>query len=402
MGGMGRTINGSYAKYVTLPASNVLPLETELDWAELAAIPESYATAWTCLHDNLSLQESDVVLVRGGTSTLGQAAINIAANIKNVTVLATTRKTDHLPLLESLGCDTALIDQPELSQEVRSLYPDGIDAVMDIVGNTTLKDSLQMVRKGGYVCNAGFLGGGDPMSFNPLTDMPSSVNLNFFASFMLGTKDFPLTDIPMQEIVDRVSQGEYQAKPAHIFQFIAIGKAHEMMESNGATGKIVVRCRTGHHRTPPLHLHDELASGKLVKKLPSLAFRPSQSKPYDTAKSRLCCSSRSASRISSGRVRGFCRDALMYRPVRNLNTTQWGIAVRSSIRPRGIIATGLRTTHPMSALIIRHCQIRPELIQMSIAGLQDLDTCPYQPVPDVESLPLDRCRRLARDVVDDA
>ena len=241
MGGMGRTINGSYAEYVTLPASNVFPLQTGLDWAELAAIPESYATAWSCLHDNLSLQEGDVVLVRGGTSALGQAAINIAANIKNVTVLATTRNPEHLPLLESLGCDTGLIDQPELSQEVRSLYPDGIDAVMDIVGNTTLKDSLQMVRKGGYVCNAGFLGGGDPMSFNPLTDMPSSVNLNFFASFMLGTKDFPLTDIPMQTIVDRVAQGRYHAKPAHIFPFEAVGKAHEMMESNGAAGKIVVK-----------------------------------------------------------------------------------------------------------------------------------------------------------------
>ncbi|HFD79611.1 MAG TPA: alcohol dehydrogenase [Gammaproteobacteria bacterium] len=241
MGGMGRTINGSYAEYVTLPAGNVFPLQTGLDWAELAAIPESYATAWSCLHDNLSLHEGDVVLVRGGTSALGQAAINIASNVKNVTVLATTRKSEHLPLLESLGCDTGLIDRPELSQEVRRLCPDGIDAVMDIIGNTTLKDSLQMVRKGGSVCNAGFLGGGDPMSFNPLTDMPSSVNLNFFASFMLGTKDFPLTDIPMQEIVDRVSQGEYQAKPAHTFLFNETSKAHEIMESNGATGKIVVR-----------------------------------------------------------------------------------------------------------------------------------------------------------------
>ena len=241
MGGMGRTINGSYAEYVTLSAGNVFPLETRLDWAELAAIPESYATAWSCLHDNLSLQEGDVVLIRGGTSALGQATINIAANTKDVTVLATTRNPERLALLESLGCHTGLIDRPELSQEVRRLYPDGIDAVMDIVGNTSLKDSLKMVKKGGSVCNAGFLGGGDSMSFNPLTDMPSSVNLNFFASFMLGSKDFPLTDIPMQEIVDRVSRGEYLAKPAHVFQFDEISKAHEMMESNSAIGKIVVR-----------------------------------------------------------------------------------------------------------------------------------------------------------------
>ena len=241
MGGMGRTINGSYAEYVTLSAGNVFPLQTELEWAELAAIPESYATAWSCLHDNLSLQEGDVVLVRGGTSALGQAAINIAANIKNATVLATTRNPGHLPLLESLGCQTGLIDQPDLSQEVRGLYPDGINGVLDIVGNTTLKDSLKMVKKGGSVCNAGFLGGGDPISFNPLTDMPSSVNLNFFASFMLGSKGFPLTDIPMQTIVDRVAQGVYQARPVHIFPFNATGKAHEMMESNSTAGKMVVR-----------------------------------------------------------------------------------------------------------------------------------------------------------------
>ncbi|MGV6806721.1 MAG: zinc-binding dehydrogenase [bacterium] len=240
MGGMGRTINGSYAEFVTLPAANVFPLQTDLAWSELAAIPESYATAWSCIHHNLALQEGGVLLVRGGTSALGQAAINIAANIKNVMVLATTRNPERLALLESLGCQKAMIDQPELSNQVRALYPDGIDGVLDIVGNTTLKDSLKMVKKGGTVCNAGFLGGGEPLSFNPLIDMPSSVNLNFFASFMLGTKDFPLTDIPMQAIVDRVSQGIYQAKPAHVFRFGEIARAHEMMEANNAAGKIVV------------------------------------------------------------------------------------------------------------------------------------------------------------------
>ena len=240
MGGMGRTINGSYAEYVSLPAGNVFPLQTDLAWTELAAIPESYATAWSCIHHNLSMQEGGVVLVRGGTSALGQAAINIAANLRNVTVLATTRNPDRLALLESLGCQTAMIDHPELSNEVRHRYPDGIVGVVDIVGNTTLKDSLKMVKKAGTVCNAGFLGGGEPLSFNPLTDMPPSVNLNFFASFMLGTRDFPLTDIPMQAIVDKASQGIYQARPAHVFHFHKIAKAHEKMEANSATGKIVI------------------------------------------------------------------------------------------------------------------------------------------------------------------
>ena len=56
MGGMGRSLNGSYAEFAQVPAGNVVPLATNLDWEDLAAIPESYATAWSCLHGNLSIE----------------------------------------------------------------------------------------------------------------------------------------------------------------------------------------------------------------------------------------------------------------------------------------------------------------------------------------------------------
>jgi hypothetical protein len=63
------------------PATNVAAIETTLDWTDLAAIPESYATAWPALHGNLELQPGESLLVRGGTSALGQAAINLAADL---------------------------------------------------------------------------------------------------------------------------------------------------------------------------------------------------------------------------------------------------------------------------------------------------------------------------------
>src|SRR6266478_2952547 len=56
MGGLGRTINGSYAEYTRAPASNVALIESDLPWAELAAIPETYATAWTCLWRDLVIR----------------------------------------------------------------------------------------------------------------------------------------------------------------------------------------------------------------------------------------------------------------------------------------------------------------------------------------------------------
>src|ERR1700684_888645 len=80
MGGLGRTINGSYAEYTRAPVSNVALIEADLPWAVLAAIPETYATAWTCLFRNLEIQKGQLLVIRGATSSFGQAALKMAVN----------------------------------------------------------------------------------------------------------------------------------------------------------------------------------------------------------------------------------------------------------------------------------------------------------------------------------
>jgi NADPH:quinone reductase-like Zn-dependent oxidoreductase len=241
MGGMGRTFDGSYAELTRVPASNVVPIESQLSWAELAAIPESYATAWTCLHRNLALAGDQILLVRGGTSALGQAAVNIAVEA-GARVIATTRNRARFSTMDALGAHQVLLESPDLSKSVREMHPPGVDAVLDLVGNSTLLDSLAMPKPDGRVCIAGFLGGGEPIpAFNPLLQMPSGVQLSFFASaFTFGNADYPLSNIPFQAIVDRVAAGAYKAKPARTFRFEEIQDAHRCMEANQANGKIVV------------------------------------------------------------------------------------------------------------------------------------------------------------------
>ena len=239
MGGLGRTRNGSYAEYTSIPSTNIFSLETELPWDQLAAIPESYATAWICLFENLRISKDQVLVVRGGTSALGQAALNIAT-AAGTTVLASTRSQVKCPLLRRLGASVALIEDGALSQAVRRLYPSGVDSVLDLVGNTVLRDSLRMLKKGGRLCQAGFLGGVQPVDFNPIFDMPSGAEMTFFGSFVLGTADYPLANIPMQVIVDRATTGTYKAKPVKVFPFELIPDAHRLMESDQANGKIVI------------------------------------------------------------------------------------------------------------------------------------------------------------------
>jgi len=241
VGGMGRTINGSYAQYTRVPATNVVPIQTELSWEEFAAVPESYATAWTALFGNLSLRSGQTLLIRGATSALGQAAVNIAAHA-GARVIATTRNASRASMLESLGAKEVLVESPQLAGRIRERHPQGIDAVLDIVGNTTVLDSLAMARRDGRVCLVGFLGGGGPLALEPVFQMPSGVHLSVFASALVtGSPDYPLSEIPFQTIVDRVADGTYKAKPARVFQFDEIRDAHRLMESGLANGKLVVR-----------------------------------------------------------------------------------------------------------------------------------------------------------------
>jgi NADPH:quinone reductase-like Zn-dependent oxidoreductase len=238
MGGLGRTINGSYAEFTRAPVSNVALIESDLSWAELAAIPETYATAWTCLFRNLELEKGQTILIRGATSSFGQAAVNMAVNA-GAKVIATTRSKERFAMIEALGATRVELEAPDLSQRLPEAKK--LDAVLDLVGNSVILDSLKMLWRGGRACLAGWLGGLDPIhDFNPLLQMPSGVYLTFFGSFVFGTPGFPLSDVPLQEIAKDVAAGKLKAKPSRIFGFEEIREAHRVMEANEARGKMVV------------------------------------------------------------------------------------------------------------------------------------------------------------------
>jgi NADPH2:quinone reductase len=238
MGGLGRTINGSYAEYTRAPVSNVALIESDLPWVELAAIPETFATAWTCLFRNLKIKKGQLLVIRGATSSFGQAALKLAVNA-GVRVIGTTRGRERFAMLEKLGAEHCEIERPDLSKHIPEVKT--VDAVLDLVGNSVVLDSLALLRRGGRSCLAGWLGGLDPISdFNPLLQMASGVYLSFFGSFVFGTPGFPLSDVPLQEIAADAAAGRLDVKPVRVFRFEEIREAHRVMEANEARGKMVV------------------------------------------------------------------------------------------------------------------------------------------------------------------
>jgi NADPH:quinone reductase-like Zn-dependent oxidoreductase len=238
MGGLGRTINGSYAEYTRVRSANVALIESDLPWSHLAPLPETYATAWTCLFRNLNLAAGQTLVLRGATSSFGQAALKMAV-AAHARVIATTRSSKRFSMLENLGASRVELERPDLAAHIAESKQ--IDAVLDLVGNSTILDSLDMLRRGGTACLAGWLGGLDPIGdFNPLLRMASGVNLNFFGSFVFGTPGFPLSDVPLQDIAWQVADGKLDANPSRVFSFDQIHEAHRVMEAGEAGGKMVV------------------------------------------------------------------------------------------------------------------------------------------------------------------
>jgi len=244
MGGLGRTRNGSYAEYTVAPVGNSTRLanseqELPLPWEHLAAIPESYATAWMCLFGNLQLKKGQKLLIRGATSALGRAAINLAVHC-GARVTATTRNPEHHGSLIAAGVETVEKEGPDLSDRLQLTEKAKFDAVLELVGNSTLLQSLDLVRRHGHLCLAGFLGGLAPVQdFNPLLQMASGVHFSFFGSFVIGNEAFPLSEVPLGEIVQMIANKEFEAKPSRVFLFDEIQQAHQIMEDGKANGKLV-------------------------------------------------------------------------------------------------------------------------------------------------------------------
>ena len=146
MGGMGRDFDGGYEEYALLPAAQVIPVRTTLSWAELGAIPETFGTAWGSL-EKLRLERGQTLLVRGGTSSVGMAAITLAKD-RGVRVIATTRQEAKRAALEANGADHVIIDDGTIAERVKTIVPGGADALLELIGSKTTLDSLAALRAG--------------------------------------------------------------------------------------------------------------------------------------------------------------------------------------------------------------------------------------------------------------
>ena len=235
MGGMGRAYDGSYAEYTRVPLAHVFPLSTSLSWARLAALPEMLQTTHGSLFTGLGIQRGETLLIRGGTSSVGLATLAVA-KAGGLKVISTTRSPAKGPALEAAGADEWLVDGGSLAGLLRARHPEGVDRVLELVGASTLKDSLRCCRPGGVVCMTGILGGSWTLEgFEPMVDIPSGVRLTAYSG---GSGDIERAQL--QRYIAMFEAGELRLKLGPVFPFDRLRDAHALMDANRAMGKIVV------------------------------------------------------------------------------------------------------------------------------------------------------------------
>lgn len=236
MGGMGRSYDGSYAEMTRVPARSVFAVDADLDWAVFGALPEMFQTAQGSLSTGLQGKTGETLFIRGGTSSIGLTAAALARR-QGMTVAATTRNPAKREALERAGVEHVILDDGgSLVERVHEVFANGADTVLELIGTSTLRDSLRCAAPGGRVCMTGMLGGEWVWNgFEPFIDIPNGV---FLTSYGGGSED--VTAAQLQGYVDDVAAGKIPVGLDRTFSLDEIVEAHRYMEADKAQGKLVV------------------------------------------------------------------------------------------------------------------------------------------------------------------
>ena len=229
MGEMGRDFDGSYAEYALLTNKQIYPINTTLDWASLAAVPETYYTAFGSLL-NLKIDPNDSILVRGGTSGVGIAFTKlIKAQYPQIKVAGTSRSLAKAEAMKKVGYKEVVVDTGGELQTSQKF-----DKILELIGPKTVKDSFKHTNEGGIVCSTGELGNEWYLNhFDPIMDIAPN---GYLTSFYSDNVDQSKIDAMLAYI----EKYHVDVKPEKVFDLAHVADAHRYLEGKNSCGKVVV------------------------------------------------------------------------------------------------------------------------------------------------------------------
>lgn len=235
------TNGGGYATYCLAPAGSCLPLPRGLSALEAASLPETLFTVWSNVYDRAGLAAGESLLVQGGSSGIGVAAIQMAA-ARGHTVYATAGSSEKCAACERLGAKRAIHYRTEDFEAVikDATAGRGVDVILDMVGGDYVPKELKSLADGGRIVFIAFLGGAK-----------ATVDLNELMRrrlTMTGSTLRPRSDdfkagiaaALEREIWPLIDAGRIRPVIHATFPLAEAARAHALMESGQHIGKIML------------------------------------------------------------------------------------------------------------------------------------------------------------------
>ena len=239
------TPGGGYAGYCTAPTAHCLPLPAGLGELEAASLPETCFTVWNNLVDRARLAAGETVLIHGGTSGIGLAAIQIARHL-GATVIATAGTAAKVAFCRDIGADHALDyrTQDWVAEVARITDKRGVDVVLDMVGGDYIEKNLRCLALEGRLVLIAFLKGGRveadwrPIMMKRLTVTGSTLRASPAA------RKAEIARALREKVWPLFARGEMRTVIHEVFPLAAAGEAHALMESGTHIGKIMLDVRS--------------------------------------------------------------------------------------------------------------------------------------------------------------
>jgi NADPH:quinone reductase len=229
---------GGFAEVATAPEFLTFPLSDELDFAQGAALVLNYHTAWFSLVLRGRLAEGETVLVHGAAGGVGTAALQVAKGLGAWTIGVVSRD-DKEDVARDAGADEVVRSDGPWKDEVKELSGGGVDVVLDPVGGDRFTDSLRSLREGGRVVVVGFTAGSIPeVKVNRLLLNNTEVIGAGWGAFVMSKPD--LNQEIGEELAKLVEQGFVRPIVGGRFPLERAADALELIDSRGATGKVVL------------------------------------------------------------------------------------------------------------------------------------------------------------------
>jgi NADPH:quinone reductase-like Zn-dependent oxidoreductase len=228
---LGNGVDGGDCELIAVPATNIIPFPDSLDFNQAASVPLVFVTAWHMLVGLAGVRPGQTVLVLGGSSGVGIAAIQIA-KLFHCRVITTAGDENKLEKAHALGADHGINHyQQKISEEVRKITnKEGVDIVVEHVGAATWDESMRSLKTGGTLVTCGATTGPDV-----------KIDLrHLFARQLRLLGSYMGTMAELNEVLGHVFAGRLKPVLDRVFPLSDVRAAHEYMEKSKMFGKVVV------------------------------------------------------------------------------------------------------------------------------------------------------------------